>query len=78
MTEEVMETLALQHPIMYEKYNICESVCQSKLSKFSVAMLQEICTALELDISSITSKRKKPYMDILQRVVDKCSCKTTN
>ena len=70
LTEEVMETFALQHPIMYEKYNIFESVCQSKLSKFSVAMLQEICTALELDISTITSKRKKPYMDILQRLVD--------
>ena len=46
LTEEVMETFAFQHPIMYEKYNICEIVCQSKLSKFSVGMLQEICTAL--------------------------------
>ena len=59
---------------MYGKYNICEIV----LSKFSVAMLQEICTALELDVSSIISKRKKPYMDILQRLVDKYSCKTMN
>ena len=33
LTEEVTETLALQHPILYEKYNICESVCQSKLSR---------------------------------------------
>ena len=76
LTEEVMKTFILQHPIMFEKYNICEIVCQSKLSKFSVQMLQEICSAFELDISSITSKRKKPYMDILQRLVDKCSCKT--
>ena len=78
LTEEVMKTFSIQHPIMFEKYNICEIVCQSKLSKFSVGMLQEICTALELDVSSITSKRKKPYMDILQRLVDKCSCKTMN
>jgi len=76
LTEEVMKTFALQHPIMFEKYNICEIVCQSKLSKFSVGMLREICTALELDVYSITSKRKQPYMDILQRLVDKCSCKT--
>ena len=76
LTEEVMKTFALQHPIMFEKYNICEIVCQSKLSKFSVGMLGEICTALELDVSSVTSKRKQPYMDILQRLVDKCSCKT--
>ena len=53
LTEEVMKTFALQHPIMFEKYNICEIVCQSKLSKFSVQML-------ELDVSSIPSKRKKP------------------
>ena len=78
LTEEVMKTFALQHPIMFGKYNICEIVCQSKLSKFSVGMLHEICTALELDVSSITSKRKKPYMDLLQRLVDTCSCKTMN
>ena len=78
LTEEVMKTFALQHPIMFERYNICEILCQSKLSKLSLGMLQEICTALELDVSSITSKRKKPYMDILQRLVDKCSCKTMN
>lgn len=76
LTEEVMKTFALQHPIMFEKYNICEIVCQSKLSKFSVGMLREICTALELDVYSITSKLEQPYMDILQRLVDKCSCKT--
>ena len=55
---------------------MCEIVCQSKLSKFSVAMLKEICTALELNVYSITSKRKQPFVDILQRLVDKCSCKT--
>ena len=76
LTEEVMKTFALQHPIMFEKYNICEIVCQSMLSKFSVAMLKKICTALELNVYSITSKRKQSYMDILQRLVDKCSCKT--
>ena len=78
LTEEVMETFALQHPIMQEKYNICEIVCQSHLWKFSVGMLQEICIALELDVCSITSKRKKLYMDILKRLVDKCGCKTLN
>lgn len=55
-----MKTFALQHPIMYDKYDICEIVCQLKLSKFSVGMLREIYTALELDVSSTTSKRKQP------------------
>ena len=74
IANNVMEGLELQHPIIFDKYNICEIVCQSKLSKFSVGMLQEICIALGLDVSSITSKRKQPYMDILQELVDKCGC----
>ena len=55
-----MKTFALQHPIMHDKYDICEIVCQPKLSKFSVGMLRDICTALELEVSSTTSKRKQP------------------
>lgn len=74
IANNVMEGLELQHPIIFDKYNICEIVCQSKLSKFSVGMLREICIALGLDVSSITSKRKQPYMDILQELVDKCGC----
>ncbi|KAJ7388427.1 hypothetical protein OS493_037651, partial [Desmophyllum pertusum] len=65
-----MTTFALQHPIMFDKYNICEIMFQpSKLSKFTIEMLREICTALELDISSITITRRQPYIDILQELV---------
>jgi len=53
-TEEVVRTFSLQHPIMFGKNNICEIVCQSKLSKFSIGMLPwKICSALELDVSFI-------------------------
>lgn len=54
---------ALQHPIMCEKYNICEIVCQSKLS-----------AALELDVASMTSKRKQPYAEMIEGVVARCGC----
>jgi len=47
-TEGAVRTFSLQHPIMFE------IVCQSKLSKFSGGMLSwKICSALELDVSSI-------------------------
>ncbi|KAJ7377726.1 hypothetical protein OS493_027289, partial [Desmophyllum pertusum] len=37
LTDEVMTTFALQHPIMFDKYNICEIMFQpSKLSKFTI------------------------------------------
>ena len=74
IANNVMDGLGLKHPIIFDKYNICEIACQSKLSKFSVGMLREICITLGLDVSSITSKRKQPYMDILQELVDKCGC----
>ena len=39
---------------MYETYNICEIVDQSKLAKFSIQTLKDICAALELDVASMT------------------------
>ena len=33
MSKEVTKALALQHPIMYKTYNICEIVSQSRLAK---------------------------------------------
>ena len=58
MSNEVTKALALQHPIMYQTYNICEIVGQTKLAKFSIPTLQNICAALELDVGSMTGKRK--------------------
>lgn len=56
MSNEVTKALALQCPIMYEAYNICESVDQSKLAKFSIRTQQKICATLELDVASMTGK----------------------
>ena len=77
MSDEVTKALALQHPIMYETYNICEIVGQSRLVKFSMRALQNICAALELDVASMTGKRKQPYMEIIEGVVARCGCKTS-
>lgn len=77
MSNEVTKALALQRPIMYETYNICESVDQSKLAKFSIRTQQKICAALELDVTSMTGKCKQPYMEIIEGVVARCGCKTS-
>ena len=50
----LMDTFGLKPPITFDKHNTCELTSQRKLPKFS--LLQEICTSLELDVSSITSK----------------------
>ena len=53
----------------FQSYNICEMAATSKLSKFSIAMLEEICKYFEPD--TIKQKRKKPYIDLLDTYV-KC------
>ena len=75
LANEVLENLAFQHPIMVENHNICEMVSQSKLTKLSLKTLQDICISLEIDVSTISGKRKQPYMSLLEEVVDSCSCK---
>ena len=77
MSNEVTKALALQHPIMYETYNICEIVGQSRLAKFSIQTLQKICAALELDVALMTGKCKQPYMEIIDGIVARCGCKTS-
>ena len=43
LANEVLANVAFQHPIMVEKHNICKMVSQSKLTKLSLKMLQDIC-----------------------------------
>lgn len=74
LKSQVMDEISLQHPIMFEVYDICKLSSQSKLSSFSITMLQYICTSLDLDISSIKIKRKKPYVDLLEKLVASCTC----
>ncbi|KAK3731624.1 hypothetical protein QZH41_015888, partial [Actinostola sp. cb2023] len=74
LRQEVLSEISIQHPVTYDTYNICEMAAASKLSKFSVAMLQDICNNFQLDISSVTVKRKKPYIDLLTTLVKSCSC----
>ena len=77
MFNEVTKALALQHSIIYETYNICEIVGQSRLAKVSIPTLQNICAALELDVASMTGQRKQQYMEIIEGVVARCGCKTS-
>lgn len=74
MSQEVIKELSIQHPIAFQSYNICEMAATSKLSKFSIAMLEEICKYFELDTSTIKQKRKKPYIDLLDTYVKSCTC----
>ena len=72
--QEIMNEIAIQHPIIYGSYNICQMTLTSKLSNFSIPMLQDICKQFEINTSSIKQRRKKPYIDLLQELVRSCTC----
>ena len=71
----VMEDVAIQHPIVSFDLNICELVQKRALTTLRVDRLRDMCIDLELDISDISSqKRKKPYIARLTQLVQECSC----
>ncbi len=70
----VQDEVYISHPICYDQYNVCELVQKSKLSQFTVKMLQKICETF--DITHVTGKRKAPYIAKLVELVKECSCQT--
>ena len=42
LRSEILQEVALSHPICYDSYNICELIADSKLSKCAIQMLQNI------------------------------------
>ena len=74
LSNAVMRELSLEHPIVYDCYNICDLINSFKLSSFSVQMLKEFCNFFEIDTSRVMVKRKKPYLDLLVAFGNDCSC----
>ena len=72
----VMKDVAIQHPIVSFDLNICELAQKCTLTTLRVDRLKrDMCIDLGLDISDISSqKRKKPYIARLTQVVQECNC----
>ena len=43
LSNAVMREVSLEHPTVYDCYNICDLISFSKLSSFSIQMLREFC-----------------------------------
>ncbi|PFX11655.1 hypothetical protein AWC38_SpisGene24528 [Stylophora pistillata] len=65
LRSEILQEVALRHPICYDSYNICELIADSKLSKFAIQMLQNICEHFDIPTTDIKVKRKAPYIESL-------------
>ena len=74
LRSEILQEVALSHPICYDSYNICELIADSKLSKCAIQMLQNIYERFETPITDIKVKRKAPYIERLITLSKKCTC----
>ena len=74
ITNEVRREVSLQHPIVFDCHNICDLVKQGKLNKFNIPMLKRICEYFDIDVSEITARRKRPYIETLSSFCSSCSC----
>jgi Arf-GAP/Rho-GAP domain/ANK repeat/PH domain-containing protein 3 len=68
----IQDEICISHPICYDQYNICELVQNSKLTQFTVKLLQNISESF--DITHVKGKRKAPYIAELAELVKGCSC----
>lgn len=57
LLNEASRELSLSHPIVFEKYNLCELALKDKLNKFSIPVLMNMCISFGFDISDIAGKR---------------------
>ncbi|CAB4028736.1 Hypothetical predicted protein, partial [Paramuricea clavata] len=74
--ELLTKELVPQHPIMYETYNLCDTILRSQLKKFNISLLKEICDSLMIDATDILSaKRKQPYIEKIEELYTGCTCR---
>ena len=74
LVSDAVRELAPKHPIVYDAYNLCELASQKKLSDFSIVVLKDICSSFDIDLSDVTVRRKKPYIEKLQSLCEECTC----
>jgi hypothetical protein len=70
----IIEECQLEHPIVYDSFNLCSLNESNKFKKLSVSLLRTICEHFDLDISAIKSHRKAPYIELISNMVKSCTC----
>ena len=72
--EHVMATITIQHPIIFDQYNICAMAEEDTLKHLKVALIQVICKGLNLSIPYRPIHRKAPYLELLKHAISRRSC----
>ena len=63
---EVLNEVALRHPIVFDDFNLCDMHGSGKLRQLSLAMLLSICQHFDIYVENIKGRRKVPYLSLLR------------
>ena len=74
LQSDILEQLAISHPMYYDCYNLCELIKNVKISNFSMPVLQDICRHFDIHEADITKRRKAPYVDRIVAYCKDCPC----
>ena len=72
--EVILTSMNLEHPIVYDQYDICAMVCNDTLKNLKMGLLQMLCEKLNLEVSVGDRRKKSSYIQALTGLVDGCSC----
>ena len=64
---ETIMAITLQHPITFDQYDICAMPKDGSLKRLKLSMLQSICQKLELEVPPKPIRRKKIYLDLMEK-----------
>ena len=67
--DDIIKEIELNHPIIYDTYDICKMHAEKKLEKLSVALLRLICAYFNMEVEDLPRRRKAPYLSFLNELV---------
>ena len=71
---DILSKLHLEHPIVYNQYNICTMAKNGTLKTLKLGLLQLLCESFELETPAVKLRKKTPYLNLLENLVSSCSC----
>ena len=72
--DTIIKDCQLVHPIVFDSFNICNLYASNSFKKLGLPLLRTICDHFDLDVSSVSTRRKAPYIELISNLVKTCSC----
>ena len=68
----ILDQIGIQHPIIYDVYDLCQYYKNEKLCLFSVSMLKNICEHFEIPFK--LRDRKSDLILKVGEMISECTC----